>query len=260
MKIEEERSTFEERFAYASLYPSRSLREAEACGRGFLYVAGVDEAGRGPLAGPVAVAACILGRDFMIRGLNDSKKLTEKKRESLFPLICETAFSYAISFVSPADIEEKNILQSVREALFDLRAKLSPKADFFLIDSFRPPESFPVASFSFDKADQWSVSVSAASVLAKVARDRYMKRLAEQFPEYELAKHKGYGTPRHYAKLDELGPAPFHRPTFLRSWFARRGLEPEFEREKLRKFCEEHPRYYRDLRTEELLPELRLWK
>ena len=176
---------------------------------------GVDEAGRGPLAGPVCAAAVILPKETVIEGLNDSKKLSEKKREQLYDVICETAVSYAISFVTVAEIEELNILHATQLAMIRAINELDPVPDLALIDGNQAGDiKFPHETVI--KGDASCVSIAAASILAKVTRDRFMVEMAEQYPNYHFEKHKGYGTKDHYNALREFGPCPIHRPSFLK--------------------------------------------
>ena len=176
---------------------------------------GVDEAGRGPLAGPVCAAAVILPKETVIEGLNDSKKLSEKKREQLYDVICETAVSYAISFATVAEIEELNILHATQLAMIRAINELDPVPDLALIDGNQAGDiKFPHETVI--KGDASCVSIAAASILAKVTRDRFMVEMAEQYPNYHFEKHKGYGTKDHYNALREFGPCTIHRPSFLK--------------------------------------------
>ena len=176
---------------------------------------GVDEAGRGPLAGPVCAAAVILPKETVIEGLNDSKKLSEKKREQLYDVICETAVSYAISFATVAEIEELNILHATQLAMIRAINELDPVPDLALIDGNQAGDiKYPHETVI--KGDASCVSIAAASILAKVTRDRFMVEMAEQYPNYHFEKHKGYGTKDHYNALREFGPCPIHRPSFLK--------------------------------------------
>ncbi|MCQ2438199.1 MAG: ribonuclease HII [Oscillospiraceae bacterium] len=176
---------------------------------------GVDEAGRGPLAGPVCAAAVILPEGLVLPGLNDSKKLTEKKRETLFDLICEKAVAYGIAYASVEEIEEINIKNAAYLAMDRAIAQLSVKPALALVDG-NDKNTLSVPSVKVVKGDGRCASIAAASVLAKVSRDRLMQELARQYPGYGFEKHKGYGTAAHYAALRALGPCEIHRPTFLR--------------------------------------------
>lgn len=176
---------------------------------------GVDEAGRGPLAGPVCAAAVILPRGTVIDGLNDSKKLSEKKREQLFDVICDTAVSYAISFATVEEIEELNILHAAQLAMNRAIQELDPVPDLAIIDGNQAGDiGFPHETVI--KGDASCISIAAASILAKVTRDRFMMDMAELYPMYHFEKHKGYGTKDHYNALREFGPCPIHRPSFLK--------------------------------------------
>lgn len=189
--------------------------ENEIYDAGEKLLCGVDEAGRGPLAGPVCAAAVILPRGLEIDGLNDSKKLTEKKREALYDVICNSAVSYGIAFASVEEIEELNILNAAMLAMNRAIEKLSPQPSLALIDGNRN-SSIKIASRCIVKGDAKCADIAAASVLAKVTRDRYMLDMAEKYPQYGFEKHKGYGTKNHYAVLREYGPCEIHRPSFLR--------------------------------------------
>jgi len=178
-------------------------------------LAGVDEAGRGPLAGPVCAAAVILPRGLQIPGLNDSKKLTEKKRDALFDVICSSAVSCGIAFASVEEIESLNILNATYLAMNRALEQLAPVPALALIDGNRAAGiTFP--NRCIVKGDSLCADIAAASILAKVTRDRLMIKLAEQYSDYGFDQHKGYGTAAHYAALREFGPSPVHRPGFLR--------------------------------------------
>lgn len=182
---------------------------------GYSLVCGVDEAGRGPLAGPVCAAAVILPPDLEIEGLNDSKKLTEKRREALYPQIIEQAVAYGIAFASEREIDEINILQATFLAMRRAVGQLSVQPEIALVDGNRePPLPMPVRTII--KGDSLSASIAAASILAKVTRDRFMHEQDAIFPQYGFAVHKGYGTRAHYAALRENGACPIHRRTFLK--------------------------------------------
>ena len=181
---------------------------------------GIDEAGRGPLAGPVCAAACVLPEGLVIEGLNDSKKLTEKKREALFDPICSAAIAYGIARAEVEEIEALNILNATFLAMNRAIAQLSPQPELALIDGNRAKD-FGLPVRTIVKGDSLSASVAAASILAKVTRDRYMEELDAQYPQYGFAVHKGYGTKRHYEALAQYGPSPVHRTTFLRSLYER---------------------------------------
>lgn len=188
---------------------------------GLAVVCGVDEAGRGPLAGPVCAAAVILPEDAELPGLNDSKKLTEKRREALFPLIRERAVCYAIAFASVEEIERMNILAAALLAMNRAIGQLDPAPELALIDG-NTTRSIAVPARSVVGGDGKCACIAAASVLAKVTRDRLMVQLAERYPQYGFERHKGYGTREHYAALEKYGPSPVHRPSFLKKFYAKR--------------------------------------
>ena len=185
---------------------------------GYKIICGVDEAGRGPLAGPVCAAAVILPPNVEIPGLNDSKKLTDKKRRELMPIIKETAIAYGIAFASEQEIDEINILQATYLAMHRAIDQLAVKADLALVDGNRAGD-FGLPVKTVVKGDSLSASIAAASVLAKVTRDDVMLELAEKYPEYAFDVHKGYGTKAHYAALTQYGPSPIHRMTFLKKFY-----------------------------------------
>lgn len=182
---------------------------------GYRAVAGVDEAGRGPLAGPVYAAAVILPKDVIIKGINDSKKLSEKKREELFEEITEKAIAYNICSVDEKRIDEINILNATYEAMNGAVNGLSTAPDFVLIDGNRIG-GMETPHETVVKGDSKSISIAAASILAKVSRDRFICQMAEKYPEYGFEKHKGYGTKAHNEAILKYGPCPIHRRTFLR--------------------------------------------
>lgn len=184
-------------------------------------ICGVDEAGRGPLAGPVCAAAVILPEHLEIPGLNDSKKLSDKKRRELFPIIEEQAIAYGIAFASEQEIDEMNILQATFLAMKRALAQLEGKADFALIDGNRETD-FGLPVMTVVKGDSRSANIAAASVLAKVTRDRYMEQLAEKYPQYGFEVHKGYGTKAHYAALTEHGMCDAHRRSFLKKFYGQK--------------------------------------
>ncbi len=186
--------------------------------QGIGIICGVDEAGRGPLAGPVCAAAVILPEHLEIPGLNDSKKLSDKKRRELFPIIKEQAIAYGIAFASEQEIDEINILQATFLAMKRAIAQLEGKADFALIDGNRETD-FGVPCQTVVKGDSRSANIAAASVLAKVTRDMYMEELAKEYPQYGFEIHKGYGTRAHYAALTEHGMCDAHRRTFLKKFY-----------------------------------------
>ena len=181
-------------------------------------ICGVDEAGRGPLAGPVCAAAVILPEGEIIPGLNDSKKLTDRKRRELFPIIKEKAVAYGIAFASEQEIDEINILQATFLAMKRAIEQLDGKADFALIDGNRETD-FGIPCRTVIKGDSRSANIAAASVLAKVTRDLYMEELAQKYPGYGFEIHKGYGTKAHYAALTEHGACEAHRRSFLKKFY-----------------------------------------
>lgn len=189
--------------------------ECELKNQGFSSVCGVDEAGRGPLCGPVVAAAVILPEGLYIDGLNDSKKLTEKKREKLFDEICASAVAYSIAESTVEEINETNILEATLAAMRRAIASLPVKADFALIDG-NVSRDFSLPARAVVHGDAISPSIAAASILAKVTRDRACLELDKQYPEYGIAKHKGYGTKVHMDALRKYGPAPIHRTKFIR--------------------------------------------
>ena len=182
---------------------------------GFSVVCGIDEAGRGPLCGPVFAAACILPDGLVLEGLNDSKKLTPKKRDNLFDLICENAIAYCIASASVEEIDELNILEADLLAMRRAIDGLSVKADFALIDG-NIARGFQIPARAVIGGDAKSPSIAAASILAKVARDRDCIELDTKYPQYGIAKHKGYGTKQHMDALRTYGPSPIHRKQFIR--------------------------------------------
>lgn len=191
--------------------------EQSLINEGYKIICGVDEAGRGPLAGPVCAAAVILPQDLEIEGLNDSKKLSEKKREALFDVIVEKSIACAVSLVDNHRIDEINILEATFEAMCDAVDKLNVKPDCAIIDGNREPKKLSVPCVTVVKGDSISMSVAAASILAKVTRDRLMVDLSKVYPQYEFEKHKGYGTKLHRDLILEHGASDIHRITFLKN-------------------------------------------
>ena len=189
--------------------------ENEIFDSGISLICGVDEAGRGPLAGPVCAAAVILPRNIEIAGLNDSKKLSEKNREKLYDEICEKAVNFGIALASVEEIEQLNILNAAMLAMNRAIAQLEPQPELALIDGNRN-SAIEINSRCVIKGDAKCADIAAASILAKVTRDRYMLEMAEKYPEYHFERHKGYGTKLHYEALHEYGPCEIHRPSFLR--------------------------------------------
>lgn len=186
--------------------------------KGVQVICGVDEAGRGPLAGPVCAAAVILPPHLEIPGLNDSKKLTDKRRRELYPLIKEKALAYGIAFADHNEIDEINILQATYLAMERALAQLSIKPDIALIDGNRAKD-FGLPVQTVVHGDSLSANIAAASILAKVTRDDVMLQMAESYPQYGFAVHKGYGTKAHYEALAQYGPCPIHRMTFLKKLY-----------------------------------------
>lgn len=186
--------------------------------RGVQSICGVDEAGRGPLAGPVCAAAVILPQHLQLPGLTDSKKLSDKKRRELFPLIQQQAIAYGIGFASEGEIDEINILQATFLAMQRALDQLTVKPELALIDGNREKD-FGLPVKTIVKGDSLSANIAAASILAKVSRDDVMLKMAQTYPEYGFEIHKGYGTRAHYAALREHGPCPIHRMTFLKKFY-----------------------------------------
>ena len=191
--------------------------ENEAAKNGYKYICGVDEAGRGPLAGPVCAAAVILPEDCEIEGLNDSKKISEKKRELLYDIIIEKAVAYSIAYGTLEEIEQYNILEATYLAMNRAIDGLSVKTDFALIDGNRVPKNITVPCETVIKGDSKSYSIAAASILAKVTRDRLLLEYDEKFPQYGFASHKGYGTKAHYEAIAQHGVCEVHRLSFLKN-------------------------------------------
>ena len=194
--------------------------EREAVSAGCTRICGCDEAGAGPLAGPVYAAAVILPLGVVIPGLDDSKKLSEKRREAPFPVIQEAAAAWAVSWVDAQEIDQTDILSARMKAMQQAMDQLEPKADFALIDGNRDHgRSFAITAphRCLVKGDSLSASIAAASILAKVSRDRWMIQAAEKYPEYQFQRHKGYGTKLHYELLRRYGPSPIHRRSFLKN-------------------------------------------
>ncbi|MBQ6931895.1 MAG: ribonuclease HII [Clostridia bacterium] len=189
--------------------------EARAAAKGFTAVCGVDEAGRGPLAGPVCAAAVILPQGLVIEGLNDSKKLSEKKREMLYDKVTENALAWSVAFASEAEIDEINILQATFLAMKRAVEGLPVKTDYTLIDGNRMPP-LGIDGETVIKGDSLSMSIAAASIIAKVTRDRLMLEIDKEYPQYLFSQHKGYGTALHYEMLEKHGISPVHRRSFLK--------------------------------------------
>ena len=192
--------------------------EKEALAKGYKSVCGIDEAGRGPLAGPVCAAAVILPEGVIIDGVNDSKKLSEKKRESLFDVIREQALSYSIAYATVDEIEEINILNATMLAMRRAIDGLDIKADYAMIDGNKIPP-IDIDAECIVKGDAKSMSIACASILAKVSRDRLLYKYAEEYPMYGFDKHKGYGTKVHREAILKYGPCPYHRKSFLKKLY-----------------------------------------
>lgn len=189
--------------------------ENAALNSGFEVVCGIDEAGRGPLAGPVYAAAVILPKGHIVEDVNDSKKISEKKRDLLFDKIIDECVCYSIGTASEQEIDEINILQATFLAMRRAVAGLEIKPDIALVDGNKKP-GLDIAEQTIVKGDSKSANIAAASIIAKVSRDRYMLEMAEKYPEYQFEKHKGYGTKLHYEMLEKYGISPIHRKTFLK--------------------------------------------
>ncbi len=194
--------------------------ENELRKKGYKIICGVDEAGRGPLAGDLYAAACILPDNIEIEGLNDSKKISEKKREQIYPIIKEQALSYCVATATVEEIDSLNILNATFLAMRRAVEGLKIKPDFALIDGNRIKD-MPLLCETVIGGDGKSASIAAASILAKVERDRYMKKIAEKYPQYFFEKHKGYGTKLHYEMLDKYGISDIHRKTFLKKYLGK---------------------------------------
>ncbi len=193
--------------------------EHAAFEEGYQLICGVDEAGRGPLAGPVCAAAVILPPDLEIEGLNDSKKLTDKRRRALYDVITEQALAYGIAFASEQEIDEFNILQATFLAMRRAVEQLKLQPELALVDGNREPDLGIIPVKTIIKGDSLSANIAAASILAKVTRDRFMEEQDALYPQYGFSVHKGYGTQAHYAALREYGVCPIHRRTFLKKFY-----------------------------------------
>ena len=190
--------------------------EEELRKKGFKYICGIDEAGRGPLAGPVVVASVIMPENSMIEGVNDSKKVSEKKREKLYDLILDEAISYGIGIVGQDEIDEINILNATKKGLTMSLQELTQKPDLIIVDALSKINTLGIPYESIIKGDAKCYSISAASIIAKVTRDRIMREWDKVYPQYGFAIHKGYGTALHIKALKENGPCPIHRKTFIK--------------------------------------------
>lgn len=184
----------------------------------FKYICGIDEAGRGPLAGPVVVASVILPRDSMIEGINDSKKVSEKKREKLYDLILEESISYGIGIINQSEIDEINILEATKKGLTTSIEEMQVKPDLILVDALNHIDTKGIPYEPIIKGDAKVYSIAAASIIAKVTRDRIMRQWDEIYPQYGFAKHKGYGTSAHITAIKEYGLCPLHRKSFTKNF------------------------------------------
>ena len=184
--------------------------------KGIEYIAGIDEAGRGPLAGPVVVASVIMPKDSMIEGVNDSKKVSEKKREKLYDIILEEAISYGIGIIYQDELDEINILQATKKGLTEAVEQMKIKPDLIMVDALTGIDTLGIPYQSIIKGDAKCYSISAASIIAKVTRDRIMREWDKVYPEYGFVAHKGYGTAKHIAALKEYGPCEIHRRSFIK--------------------------------------------
>jgi len=193
-------------------------QENELRKKGFKYICGIDEAGRGPLAGPVVVASVIMPEDSMIEGVNDSKKISEKKREKIYDQILEEAISYGVAIIGQDEIDEINILNATKKGLTVSLQELSQKPDLILVDALNGIDTMGIPYDSIIKGDAKCYSIAAASIIAKVTRDRIMREWDKVYPEYGFEKHKGYGTAAHIAAIRENGICPIHRRSFTKNF------------------------------------------
>ena len=186
--------------------------------KGFEFICGIDEAGRGPLAGPVVVASVIMPADSIIEGVNDSKKVSEKKREKLYDLILEEAISYGVGIIGQDEIDDINILNATKKGLTMSLKELDKKPDLIIVDDLTHIDTLGIPYESIIKGDAKCYSISAASIIAKVTRDRIMREWDKVYPQYGFATHKGYGTAAHIKAIKEYGPCPLHRKTFIKNF------------------------------------------
>lgn len=186
--------------------------------KGYKYICGIDEAGRGPLAGPVVVASVIMPANSMIEGVNDSKKVSEKKREKLYDLILEEAISYGVGIIGQDEIDEINILNATKKGLTMSLQELTQKPDLIIVDALTHIDTLGIPYESIIKGDAKCYSISAASIIAKVTRDRIMREWDKVYPQYGFAQHKGYGTSAHINAIKEFGPCPLHRKSFIKNF------------------------------------------
>lgn len=206
MKEKEEQRLINLKEIEENLYKEKNLQ----------YICGIDEAGRGPLAGPVVVAACIMPRNSMIEGVNDSKKVSEKKREELFEIITNEAISYGVGIIDPKEIDRINILNATKEGLTMAVKELNPRPDLIIVDALTKIDTDGIPYESIIKGDAKCYSISCASIIAKVTRDRIMREWDQVYPQYGFIKHKGYGTAAHINAIKEYGPCPIHRKSFIK--------------------------------------------
>lgn len=192
--------------------------ESNLYSKGMNYICGIDEAGRGPLAGPVVVASVIMPKDSMIEGVNDSKKISESKREQLYEKIIEEAISYGVGIIDQKEIDEINILNATKKGLTTSLKELTVRPDIILVDALNGIDTLQIPYQSIIKGDAKAYSISAASIIAKVTRDRIMRQWDEIYPQYGFAKHKGYGTAAHIAAIKECGICPLHRLSFVKNF------------------------------------------
>jgi len=193
-------------------------KEEELRKKGFQYICGIDEAGRGPLAGPVVIASVIMPADSMIEGVNDSKKISEKKREKIYEQILEEAISYGVAIIGQDEIDEINILNATKKGLTVSLQELTQKPDLILVDALNGIDTMGIPYDSIIKGDAKCYSIAAASIIAKVTRDRIMREWDKVYPEYGFEKHKGYGTAAHIAAIREHGLCPIHRRSFTKNF------------------------------------------
>ena len=192
--------------------------ENELRNKGYKYICGIDEAGRGPLAGPVVVASVIMPENSMIEGINDSKKVSEKKREKLYDLILEEAISYGVGIIGQDEIDDINILNATKKGLTVSLKELTQKPDLIIVYALTNIDTLGTPYESIIKGDAKCYSISAASIIAKVTRDRIMREWDKIYPQYGFAQHKGYGTSAHISSIKEYGPCPLHRKTFIKNF------------------------------------------
>ena len=192
--------------------------EKELYDKGFEYICGIDEAGRGPLAGPVVVAGVIMPKDSMIEGVNDSKKVSEKKREKLYDVILEEAISYSVAVIGQDVIDEINILNATKQGVTKVVEELAVKPNLILVDALTHINTKGIPYDSIIKGDAKCYNIAAASIIAKVTRDRIMREWDEIYPQYGFINHKGYGTAKHIEAIKEYGPCPIHRKTFIKNF------------------------------------------